>query len=78
MKLKGTDRKGEPVVVNTPKFKTESEEATWWDAHCDQLSDLLIKHGKRVTNKAKSVTIRLAEEDIARAKEIARREGTKY
>jgi predicted DNA binding CopG/RHH family protein len=78
MKWKGTGRRGETVAFETPEFKTEAEEAEWWDAHSDMLSGILIKHGKRVTDKTKSVTIRLPEHDILRAKEIARREGIKY
>jgi predicted DNA binding CopG/RHH family protein len=78
MKWTGTGRNGEPFEIRTPKFKTEAEEAAWWDAHSDLISDLLIKRGKRVTNPTKSVTIRLAEEDITRAKQIAKREGIKY
>jgi hypothetical protein len=58
MKWKGTGRSGEPFRIRTPDFKTEAEEVAWWDAHSDLLSNLLIKHGKRVTNATKSVTMR--------------------
>jgi predicted DNA binding CopG/RHH family protein len=78
MKLKGKGKKGETVEVRTPTFKTEAEEAAWWDAHADLISDLLVKHGRRVLPKTKSITIRLPEEDLERAKKLARQRGMRY
>lgn len=78
MKLKGKGRRGEPVEIETPNFQTEAEEAAWWDAHEELIADLLIKHGRPMGAKTKTVTIRLPEQDIARAKAIAKRHGIKY
>jgi predicted DNA binding CopG/RHH family protein len=78
MKLKGKGRRGEAVEVKTPHFKSEAEEASWWDDHRELITDLLIKYGRPVNAKTKTVTIRLPEQDLARAKEIAKREGIKY
>jgi predicted DNA binding CopG/RHH family protein len=78
MKLKAKGRKGEQVEIETPKFKSEKEEAAWWDAHADLISDLLIKHGRKAMPKTKSVTIRMPEQDIERARRIAKKRGMKY
>ena len=78
MKLKGKGRNGSAVAIETPNFKTEAEEAAWWDAHSELITDLLIKHGKPAAARTKPVTIRLPEQDIARAKRIARQQGIKY
>jgi len=42
-------RKGraKPVVVDAPSFRSEAEEAEWWDRHQDLIADLLLKHGRR-------------------------------
>ena len=37
----------QPVVVDTPEFRSEAEEAAWWDKHQDLIADLLLKHGRR-------------------------------
>jgi predicted DNA binding CopG/RHH family protein len=78
MRLKGKGRNGTDIEIETPNFKTEAEEAAWWDAHSELITDLLIKHGKPPAAKTKPVTIRLPEQDIARAKRIAKQQGIKY
>ena len=42
-------RKGEvqSIVVDVPEFRSEAEEAKWWDRHQDLIADLLLKHGRR-------------------------------
>ena len=62
----------------TPPFNSEAGEAAWWDDHRELITDLLIKYGRPVNAKTKTVTIRLPEQGLARAKEIAKREGIKY
>ena len=41
-------KKGEvkPVLVDAPEFRSEAEEAKWWDRHQDLIADLLLKHGR--------------------------------
>jgi hypothetical protein len=39
--------KGKPVVIDTPEFKSEAEEAAWWDRHQGLIADLLLKDGRR-------------------------------
>jgi hypothetical protein len=42
-------KKGEAksVLVDAPEFRSEAEEAKWWDRHRDLIADLLLKHGRR-------------------------------
>ena len=68
-----------------PKFKNEREEAAWWDKHSDFFVARLEKHGKLVaplkvikTEPMQAISIRLAVEDIQKAKEIAKRKGKGY
>jgi predicted DNA binding CopG/RHH family protein len=65
-----------------PKFRTEAEEARWWDAHREVATEIMsraIKSGK--ANRAvplKTVTIRLPIPDIQAAKDLAREKGLPY
>ncbi len=68
----------QPIEVETPVFKTEAEEAAWWDAHSDMVTDLLLKHGRRSLIQTKSVTMRLPVRDIDRARKLADRRGIGY
>lgn len=71
--------KGKPAVaVKTPSFRSESEEARWWAANQDRVEDLLIRYGRRAVVPLKSVTIRLPEPDIERARRLARKSGVGY
>jgi predicted DNA binding CopG/RHH family protein len=79
MKLKATKgRSAKAAKVQTPEFRSAAEERAWWDEHRERITDLLIKYGRPVAARTRTVTIRIAEQDLARAKEIARREGVKY
>ena len=42
-------KKGEAksILVDAPEFRSEAEEAKWWDRHQDLIADLLLKHGRR-------------------------------
>ena len=48
-----TTKKAKPVVVDTPEFLSEAEEAEWWDTHQDLIADLLLKHGRRLKKESK-------------------------
>jgi predicted DNA binding CopG/RHH family protein len=75
-----------------PKFKSEAEEAEWWDQNRDMISqDLRAAQGagelkvltkerlrERLNAKARVVTIRLAEADIDLARKQAERKGLPY
>lgn len=73
--------------IKVPKFKDESEEAKWWDSRGKNLTRAFQKAAKegalgRGTAKRKgatpTTTIRLDQEDIARARNLAERKGLRY
>jgi predicted DNA binding CopG/RHH family protein len=66
-----------------PGFKTEAEEAAWWDAHPDFLAEQFDKAAKggrqqRGIPKSKSVTIRVPVRDLETAQRLAERKGLPY
>jgi len=70
--------KSRPVVVDTPEFRSEAEEAAWWDRHQDLIADLLLKHGRRGAVPTKNVSVRLPVTDIERARKLAEKRGVGY
>jgi predicted DNA binding CopG/RHH family protein len=70
-------------TTTTPKFKSEAEEAAWWDAHPDFIVEQFEKAAKegrllRGIPKSKSVTIRIAVRDLEAAQRLADRKGLPY
>lgn len=65
-----------------PDFGSEAEEAAFWDANRDLIFEILKRHGKlvgpRIVEKTRSVTLRIPESDLARAKSIAADTGKPY
>jgi predicted DNA binding CopG/RHH family protein len=69
-----------------PVFKSEKEEAQWWDAHADVITELFVqakKEGKIkrlpvVRCSTKSVTIRIPIVDIESAQKLAEQRGLPY
>ncbi len=76
--MKRATEQSRRVAIEAPEFRSEAEEAKWWDAHQDLVADLLIKHGRRAVVPTKSVTMRLPVADIDRARQLATRRGTGY
>jgi DNA invertase Pin-like site-specific DNA recombinase len=72
--------------VAVPKFKSEREEAQWWDAHPEVITPLFLKAKKegrierlpRIPGATKSVTIRLPIADLETTQEIADKRGLPY
>jgi predicted DNA binding CopG/RHH family protein len=72
--------------ITIPKFKTEKEEAAWWDAHPEVITELFLKAKKEgrikrlpvVRGATKSVTFRMPIADIETAQEIAEKRGLPY
>jgi predicted DNA binding CopG/RHH family protein len=76
-----------------PKFKSEKEEAQWWDEHRDEtaqwmeqaiasgdtttLSDVL-QHTRQRAGSTPEVSIGIDPEDIARARSLADKKGLRY
>jgi predicted DNA binding CopG/RHH family protein len=69
-----------------PSFKTEKEEAQWWDSHPEVITELFLKAKKEgkikrlpmVRGATKPVTIRMPIGDIETAQEIADKRGLPY
>jgi predicted DNA binding CopG/RHH family protein len=65
-----------------PRFRSEAEEAKFWDANEDLILDLVRRHGKvvgpRKSEKTQSVTLRIPVSDLERAKSIAESTGKPY
>lgn len=74
-----------------PKFKTEAEEAAWWDRHMDVVEENLIEAvesgtarqgtAQRVLAEAresKNITIRMPLADIERARRLSAKKGLGY
>jgi len=75
-----------PTKVAVPTFKSEREEAQWWDAHPEAIAALFLKAKKegrierlpRIRGATKSVTIRMPIADLETAQEIAEKRGLPY
>ena len=75
-----------------PKFRTEQEEANWWDRNRKDLDAGFLKaagEGKvrrltreelaaRVAGATRVISLRVAEEDLALARQQAARKGLPY
>jgi len=69
-----------------PRFKSEKEEAQWWDSHPEVITELFLKARKAgkikrlpaLRGATKPVTIRMAIADIEAAREIADKRGLPY
>lgn len=75
-----------------PTFENEAQEAEWWAQNQDQIADRFeqaaaageLGHGTVARGRAgqsgasPTITIRLAEADIARARTLAAEKGLKY
>jgi len=75
-----------PAMTRIPAFKSEKEEAEWWDAHPDVVTALFLKAKKEgkikrlpvIRGATRSTTIRLPIADIEAAQQIAERRGLPY
>jgi len=69
-----------PIAI--PKFRTEAEEAQWWDRHPEVATEIMkraLKSGKaRRRVPLKTVTMRLPVPDIEAAQNLADRKGLPY
>lgn len=74
------------IGTRIPKFKSESEEAEWWDSHPEVITELFLKAKKEgkikrlpaVRGATKPVTIRMPVADIEAAQELAEKRGLPY
>jgi predicted DNA binding CopG/RHH family protein len=66
-----------------PKFRSEKEEAQWWDAHPEVATRLLkraLKQGtvQRRPGETRIVTMRIPVRDLDAAQQLAERKGLPY
>ena len=71
-----------------PKFATEEEEASWWDAHPEVLAERFQtarQQGKvrsvsqtNLPGASETVTIRIPPEELTRARTLAAKRGLRY
>ena len=66
-----------------PKFRSEREEAEWWDAHPQVATRLLrraLKDGtvRRQPDETRIVTMRIPVRDLQAAQQLAERKGLPY
>ena len=67
----------------TPRFESEADEAKWWDSHPDFIADQFEKAAKEgrimrglpAHGSTRSVTIRVAGEDLEAAQALAAKTG---
>ena len=80
-------KRGDHLEIETPRFRSEAEEAAWWSRNKDEVERLLTKYGTRVgeglelevePRPAKAISIRIAESDLERARQQATRKGLGY
>ena len=68
--------------ITIPKFKTEAEEAAWWDSHPETAAEIMeqaLKSGAaRRKVPLKTVTMRLPLADLEAAQDVASRKGLPY
>ena len=82
----------EPMVI--PAFPSEAEEAAWWDSHQAMIEERFLQAaaagalgqgrvakqgaaGKR-SGASPTLTLRVPESDISRARTLAARKGLRY
>jgi len=71
-----------------PKFELEGEEAAWWDAHPEALTERLCAAQKQgllsrlsetsVPGASDTVTIGIPRAELARARSLAAKRGLRY
>ncbi len=68
--------------ITIPKFRTEAEEAEWWDGHPEVATEIMkraLRSGKtRRRVPLKTVTMRLPVPDIKAAQDFAHQKGLPY
>jgi len=67
--------------IKIPKFKSEAQEAEWWDAHPEVATSIMsraLKAGTARRGSLKTVTMRLPVADIRAAQDLAESKGLPY
>ena len=78
-KARSKNKRLPAVRVDFPTFRTEAEEAKWWDAHPEVITKAFEQaYGKPGSRATQPVTIRLPVEDVAKARRMAVVKGLRY
>ena len=78
-KLKNTTKRpAKTVVMDLPEFKSEREEAEFWDANPDLITAAMRAAYPPQRGKTQAVSIRVPVGDLARIKTLAARKGIGY
>jgi predicted DNA binding CopG/RHH family protein len=68
--------------ITIPTFRTEAQEADWWDTHPEVATEIMKRAIKSGTAKRKTplktVTMRLPVPDIEAAQDLAHQKGLPY
>lgn len=68
--------------ITIPKFRTEAEEAKWWDSHPEAATEIMKRALKSGTARRavplQTVTMRLPVPDIKTAQDLAHQKGLPY
>ena len=68
--------------IEIPKFRTDAEEAEWWDSHPEAATQIMKHALKSATARRavplKTVTMRLPVPDIKAAQDLAHEKGLPY
>ena len=80
-----------PAKRTIPRFKTEAEEARWWDKQGSRIArdfETAARAGQdvtavppglaRATAAARNITIRIPLDDLEKARRLAERRGLRY
>ncbi|HEV2418926.1 MAG TPA: hypothetical protein VGX94_14110 [Terriglobia bacterium] len=72
-----------------PKFRSEAEEAKWWDSHATEAQEeisrqikagtaIIVRKGQPNPSELSQVCIRLSKSDVDAARRLAAEEGLGY
>jgi predicted DNA binding CopG/RHH family protein len=79
--------------LNIPKFQYEAEEAQWWDQHREETAQWMeeaaaagqtttlanvLERARQRAGTTPTVSIRIAPDDISRARTLAAKKGLRY
>lgn len=75
-------RDGTVGIQNLPKFRSEREEAEWWDRNAGRITDFAVKHGlagkRPARGTGRAISLRVPERDLERARKLAEQKGLGY
>jgi predicted DNA binding CopG/RHH family protein len=74
---KPVSRTTRTVVMDLPEFKSEKQEAEFWDANPDLIT-AAMRAAYSTRKRSQAISIRVPVDDLARIKTLAARKGIGY